>query len=81
MSGVSDQDYEHARRVWSKFGINNLGEYRDLYLCTDIILLANVLEAFRKICLDNCGLDPAHFYMVLRLTWHACLKKTRIRLE
>ena len=46
MSGVSDQDYHHARRVWNEFGINNLGEYHDLYLRTDIILLANVFESF-----------------------------------
>ena len=62
MSGVSDQDYEHALGVWREFGINNLGEYHDLYLRMDIILLANVFEAFRKVCLDNYRLDPAHFY-------------------
>ena len=61
MSGVSDQDYEHARKVWRDFEIKNLGEYHDLYLQTDVILLANVFEAFRKVCLDNYGLDPAHF--------------------
>ena len=61
MSGVSDQDYEYAPRVWREFGINNLGEYHDLYLHMDVILLANIFEAFRKVCLDNYGLDPAHF--------------------
>ena len=81
MAGVSEKDYEHARRVWSEFGINNLGEYHDLYLCMDVILLANILEAFRKVCLDNYGLDPAHFYTAPELAWKACLKKTRIRLE
>ena len=81
MSGVSDQDYEHAHRVWSNFGIRNLGEYHDLYLRMDVILLANVFEAFRKVCLDNYGLDPAHFYTAPGLAWHACLKKTKIRLE
>ena len=81
MSGDSDQDYEHARRVWNEFGINNLGEYHDLYLKTDVILLANVFEAFKKVCLDNYGLDPAHFYMAPGLVWKACLKKTTIRLE
>ena len=81
MSEVSDQDYEHARKVWSDFGIRNLGEYHDLYLCTDVILLANIFEAFRKVCLDNYGLDPAHFYTAPGLAWKACLKKTRIRLE
>ena len=81
MSGVSDQDYEHACKVWRDFGIRNLGEYHDLYLKTDIILLANIFEAFRKVCLDNYGLDPAHFYMAPGFTWHTCLKKTGIRLE
>ena len=81
MSGVSDRDYEHARRVRAEFGINNLGEYHDLYLKMDVILLANVFEAFRKVCLDNYGLDPAHFYTAPGLVWKACLKKTKIRLE
>ena len=43
----------------------------------DVILLLNVLEPFRKVCLVNHGLDPAHFYMAPRLAWKACLKKTR----
>ena len=81
MSGVSDQDYEHACKVWRDFGIRNLGEYHDLYLKTDVILLANIFEAFRKVCLDNYGLDPAHFYTAPGLAWKACLKKTKIRLE
>ena len=58
-----------------------MGEYHDLYLKTDVILLANVFEAFRKVCLKNYGLDPAHFYKAPGLAWKACLKKTRIRLE
>ena len=48
MSGVSDQDYGHTCKVWRNFGIRNLGEYHDLYLKTDIILLANVFEALGK---------------------------------
>ena len=58
-----------------------MGEYHDLYLKTDVILLANVFEAFRKVCLKNYGLDPAHFYTAPGLAWKACLKKTRISLE
>ena len=81
MSGVSNQDYEHACKVWRDFDIKNLGEYHDLYLNIDVILLANDFKAFRKVCLDNYGLDPAHFYMAPELAWRACLKKTRIRLE
>ena len=62
-----------------EFGLKDLGEYHDLYLKTDVILLANVFEEFRKVCLKNYGLDPAHFYTALGLAWKACLKKTRIR--
>ena len=81
MTGVGNEDYEHANRVWKEFGLKDLGEYHDLYLKTDVILLANVFEAFRKVCLKNYGLDPAHFYTAPGLAWKACLKKTRIRLE
>ena len=81
MSGVSDQDYKHTRRVWREFGLKDLGEYHNLYLKTDVILLANVFEAFRKVCLDNYGLDPAHFYTAPGLVWCPCLKKTKISLE
>ena len=79
--GVRSENYEHACKVWKEFKIKNLGEYHDLYLKTDVILLANVFEAFREVCLKNYGLDPAHFYTALGLAWKACLKKTKIRLE
>ena len=81
MTGVKDEDYEHANRVWKESGLKDLGEYHDLYLKTDVILLANIFEAIRKVCLKNYGLDPAHFYTAPGLAWKACLKKTRIRLE
>ena len=81
MSGVSNQDYQHAHRVWSEFGINNLGEYHDLYLHMDVILSANVFESFRKVCLDNYGLDPAHFYTASRIGLESLFTETRIRLE
>ena len=81
MAGVSNLDYEHACSVWREFGIRNMGEYHDLYLRTDVILLANVFESFRQVCLENYGLDPSQFYTAPGLAWKACLKKTGIRLE
>ena len=81
MSGVSDGDYEHTCSVWREFGIRNMGEYHDLYLRTDVVLLANVFESFRRVCLENYGLDPSHFYTAPGLAWKACLKITGIRLE
>ena len=61
--------------------LTNLGEYHDLYIKTDVILLANVFEAFRGVCLKNYELDSAHFHTAPGLAWKACSKKTRIRLE
>ena len=58
-----------------------MGDYHDLYLETDVILLANVFESFRKVCIENYGLDPAHFYTAPGLAWKACLKKTGVNLE
>ena len=81
MNGVSDIEHEHACKVWKEFGIKNMGEYHDLYLRTDVILSANVFESFRDVCMNNYGLDPAHFYMAPGLAWKACLKKTGIKLE
>ena len=81
MSGVGEKEYEHACKVWKEFWIKNMGEYHNLYLKTDAILLANVFESFRNICMKNYWLDPAHFYTAPGLAWKACLKKTGIKLR
>ena len=81
MSSISEEDYQHAQRVWKEFGIRDLGDYHDLYLRTDVVLLANVFEAFRNSCLRHYKLDPAHFYTSPGLAWRTCLKCTGIRLE
>ena len=62
MSGISEKDHQHVCKVWNEFDLKNMGDYHDSYLETDVILLANVFESFRKVCLDNYRLDPAHFY-------------------
>ena len=81
MTGVSEDNYQHARRVWKEFGICNLGEYHDLYLQMDVVLLENVFEKLRDTSLKHYGLDPAHFYTLPGFAWKACLKSTRVRLE
>ena len=80
MSKIGEDDYQHAQRVWKEFGIQNLGDYHDLYLRTDVVLLANMYEAFRDTCLRHYFLDAAHLYMAPGLAWKACLKKTGVRL-
>ena len=62
MSGVSESDYQHTQRVWEEFKIKTLGEYHNLYLRTDVILLENLFEKFRETALKHYCLDPAHFY-------------------
>ena len=81
MSSINEDDYQHTQKVWEEFGVRNLGDYDDLYLQTDLILLANVFEAFRDTCLEHFKLDPAHFYTSPGLAWKACLKCTGIKLE
>ena len=80
-SGISEEDYEHAKKVWNEFNLRNLGDYYDLYLKMDVILLANVFEEFKSTCIKHYGLDPANFYTSPGLAWKACLKKTGIKLE
>ena len=81
MSGAGTKDYEYARRVWKEFGLKDLGEYHDLYLKTDVILLANVFEAFRKVCLKKLWIGSCSLYTAFGLAWKACLKKTGVGLK
>lgn len=79
--GVSESDYLHSQNVWATFNIQTLGEYHDLYLVTDVLLLADVFESFRDVSLEYYQLDPCHFYSTPHLTWNAMLKMTRVQLE
>ena len=58
---ITDEDYAHAQKVWDTFKIKNLGEYYDLYVQSDTLLLADVFESIRDKCIETYELDPAHF--------------------
>ena len=75
---MGDDDYRHVEEVWNTFGIKNMGEYQDLYLKSDILLLADI---FRETCLENYGLDPTHYLTSAGLAWDAMLKKPKINLD
>ena len=78
---ISLEDYAHAQNVWSHFGCKTMRDYHDLYLKSDVLLLADVFENFRDLCLENYKLDPAYYYTAPGLFYDACLKKTKINLE
>ena len=78
---VSESDYAHAANVWQRFSIRTLGEYSDLYLKSDVLLLADIFENFRDSCVASYGLDPAYYYTLPGFTWDAMLKHTRINFE
>ena len=78
---ISEKDYLKANNIWNAFKIKSLGEYHDLYLKTDVLLLADVFEKFIKTCLDYHGLDPCHCFSSPGLSWDAILKMTGVKLE
>ncbi|KYN39997.1 hypothetical protein ALC56_05605, partial [Trachymyrmex septentrionalis] len=78
---VSKSNYAHAANIWQRFSIRTLGEYNDLYLKIDVLLLADIFENFRENCVASYGLDPAHYYILPGFTWDAMLKHTRVKFE
>lgn len=80
-SEVKLEDYKRAEEVWREFDIQTMGQYSDLYLKTDVLLLADVFENFRKNCMIHYSLDPAHYYTIPGLAWDAMLRITGVELQ
>jgi len=78
---LSPEDYARALKVWDEFTIKNMGEYHDLYLKTDVLLLADVFENFRTNCIASYKLDPVHYYTLPGFAWDACLQMTGVKLD
>ena len=81
MEDITDVDYKHAKIVFKNFINNNIVDYHDLYVQSETILLADVFENFRNMCIKVYEVDPAHFLSAPRIAWKACLKKTEVELE
>ena len=82
MQGITDVDDKHEKRVINNNNNNdkNVGEYHDLYLQSDALLLTDVFENFRNKCIEISELHPAHFLSASGLAWQDCLRKTGINL-
>ena len=81
LEGISDEDYAHAQKVRDVFEINNRGEYHDLYVQSDTLLLANVFGNFRNMCLDIYGVDPVYFVSNTRISMASLLKNDRSKIR
>ena len=81
LEDITDKDYAHAQKVFEELNLKNIGDYHDLYVQSDTLLLADVFENFRNECIKIYEHDPAHFLSAPGLGWPACLKKAEIELE
>jgi len=80
-SNITDDDFEHALKVWEHFKMTTFREYHDLYMKLNVLLLTDVFENFRSVCLKNYGFDPCWYFTTPGLAWDACLKKTDVKLK
>ena len=81
MENIDGIDYRHGNNVFKRLELENLGQYHDLYVQSDTLLLADAFENFRDMRIKEYELDPAHFLSLPGLAWQAYLKKTNIELE
>ena len=78
---ITDEDYQHAQTVWKEFNIESMKDYHKLYNLSDVLLLVDIFENFRSICMNHYGLDPAWYFSAPGLAWDATLKITKVQLE
>ena len=81
MEDITDVDYKHEKIIFKNLVNKTLGDYHDLYVQCDTLLLSDIFENFRSMFIKVYELDPAHFLSAPELAWQACLKKTEVKLE
>ena len=77
----SIDDYKRAQNVWRKMRCRTMGDYHDIYVRSDVALLCDVFEKFRKSAISYYGIDPCHYYTNPGYSWDAMLKFTKVKLE
>ena len=78
---ISEADWLHVQEVWKEFDLKTLGDLHDLYVEGDTLLLADIIQKYRRLILKEYHLDPLHFYTLPELAFQACLRHTRVELE
>lgn len=78
---VTQFEYKRALDVWNTFNCRTIGEYSDIYLKSDVLLLADIFENFRSVCLSYYDLDPCHYFTTPGLSWDSMLKISGVKLE
>ena len=81
LENITDADYIRVQKIFKDFNLKDLGDYHDLYVQSDTLLLADVIENSRNKCIEIYELDLAHFLSAPKLTWQACLKENWVELE
>ena len=81
MGGITDEEYDSALKVWNIVGCNTLFEYHRNYLIRDVLILSDVINNFRDICIKDYGLDPSHYISAPGLGWDAMMKMSKIEFE
>jgi len=81
LEGISDEDYNHAQNVYKSFNCKSFKDYHFLYLKCDVLLLSDIFENFRKMCIEYYRLDPANYLTSASLAWDSMLLKTKVELE
>ena len=74
MENIISVDYTHAKWAFKNFNNKNIGDYHDLYVRSDTLLLVDVFKNFRNKCIETYELDSANFLSAPELAWQACLK-------
>lgn len=80
-TGITDNAYEHAKKVWGHFGCKTLEDYSDIYLNIDVMLLADVFENFQDIFMSTYNLDSAFYYIAPGFSFDCMLKNTKMKLD
>ena len=78
---MNETDYKHAQNVWNEMGCKTFGDYHDLYLKTDVLLLADVFENFRKVARQHYKLDPCYYFSLPGYAWDAMLMMTKVKIS